>query len=221
MIDKSWARWYYGTNSTPLQKQLFFRNITKFKMPWFQNHPCLAHTQENRICQITYMYGWVSYIIMTSYWGPWRLKSPAFWLFTQPFVQAEIKENTKAPRHGPLWGEFTCEFPAQRTGKAENVSIWSWSFSTARASEIIPFSSRFSLSLLLQNDIIENAEKVMVKFWSLFLSCHNFLKQQWSWSTHWIVVFVSISGNKDLLRINKGIGCPALLSPLYSQLSLN
>ena len=28
-------------------------------------------------------------------------------LFTQPFVQAQIKENIKAPRHWPLWGEFT------------------------------------------------------------------------------------------------------------------
>ena len=25
---------------------------------------------------------------------------------TQPFVQAQIKENIKAPRHWPLWGEF-------------------------------------------------------------------------------------------------------------------
>ena len=27
-------------------------------------------------------------------------------LFTQRFVQAEIKENIKAPRHWPLCGEF-------------------------------------------------------------------------------------------------------------------
>ena len=26
-------------------------------------------------------------------------------LFTQPFVQARIKENVKAPRHWPLWGK--------------------------------------------------------------------------------------------------------------------
>ena len=36
-------------------------------------------------------------------------------------IQAQIKENIKAPRHWPLWGEFTGdnspvtgEFPAQR-----------------------------------------------------------------------------------------------------------
>ena len=27
-------------------------------------------------------------------------------LFTQPFIQTPIKENTKAARHWPLWGEF-------------------------------------------------------------------------------------------------------------------
>ena len=28
-------------------------------------------------------------------------------LFTQPFIQAQMKENMKAPRLWPLWGEFT------------------------------------------------------------------------------------------------------------------
>ena len=28
-------------------------------------------------------------------------------LFTQPFIQEQIEENTKAPRHWPLCGEFT------------------------------------------------------------------------------------------------------------------
>ena len=42
-------------------------------------------------------------------------KLPASRLFTQPFIQAQIKENIKAPRHWPLCGEFTGigEFPAQ------------------------------------------------------------------------------------------------------------
>ena len=31
-------------------------------------------------------------------------QSPASRLFTQPFIQAEIKENIKGPRHWPLWG---------------------------------------------------------------------------------------------------------------------
>ena len=46
-------------------------------------------------------------ITVTSWWARWPLKSPASRLITQPFVQAQIKENIKAPRHWPLWGEFT------------------------------------------------------------------------------------------------------------------
>ena len=39
---------------------------------------------------------------------------------------AQIKENTKAPRHWPLCGNssVTGEFPTQKASNAENVSIW-------------------------------------------------------------------------------------------------
>ena len=65
-------------------------------------------------------------ITLTSLWPQWRLKSPASRMFTQPYIQTQIKENIKAPRHWPLCGEFTGtgEFPAQRASYAENVSIW-------------------------------------------------------------------------------------------------
>ena len=58
--------------------------------------------------------------------GQWRLNSPATRLFTQPFIQAQIKENIKALRHWPLCGNSpgTGKFPAQMASKAENVSIW-------------------------------------------------------------------------------------------------
>ena len=36
-------------------------------------------------------------------------------LFTQSFIQAQIKENIKAPRHWPLWGEFTGDRWIHRT----------------------------------------------------------------------------------------------------------
>ena len=45
-------------------------------------------------------------ITVTSQWARWRPKSPASRLFTRPLIQAQIKENIKAPRHWPLWGEF-------------------------------------------------------------------------------------------------------------------
>ena len=51
------------------------------------------------------------------FWGnalQWRhndrdgvFKSPASRLLTQPFTQAQIKENIKVLRHWPLWGELT------------------------------------------------------------------------------------------------------------------
>ena len=65
-------------------------------------------------------------ITVTSYWARWRLKSPASRLFAQLFIQAQIKENIEAPRHWPLCGNspVTCEFPAQMTSNAENVSVW-------------------------------------------------------------------------------------------------
>ena len=42
------------------------------------------------------------YITLTSQWTPWHIKSPASRLFTQPFIQTQIKENIAAPRHWPL-----------------------------------------------------------------------------------------------------------------------
>ena len=52
-------------------------------------------------------------------------QSPASRLFTQPFIQAQIKENIKALRHWPSCGEFTGdrEFPSQMASNAENASI--------------------------------------------------------------------------------------------------
>ena len=55
-----------------------------------------------------------------------RLESLAWRLFTQPFIQAQMKENIKAPRHWPMCVEFTGGWwiPAQMASYAENVSIW-------------------------------------------------------------------------------------------------
>ena len=68
----------------------------------------------------------IKVITMTPKWAGWHLQSPASWSFTQAFIQAQIKENIKGPRHWPLWGELpvTDEFPAQKASNAENVSIW-------------------------------------------------------------------------------------------------
>ena len=80
-----------------------------------------------RVCPYSRQAGTISdHITLTSQWPRWRLKSPASRLFTQSFIHTQIKENIKAPRHWPLWGEFTGtgEFPAQRPSYAKTVSIW-------------------------------------------------------------------------------------------------
>ena len=66
-------------------------------------------------------------ITVTPWWARWRLKSPASRLFIiQLLVQAQIKVNIKAPRHWPLWGEFTGDrwIPRRKASNAEHVSIW-------------------------------------------------------------------------------------------------
>ena len=67
--------------------------------------------------------GWPSFsndlqtdITVTSKWALWRLKSPASLLFTQPYIQGQIKESINSP--------VTGEFPAQMASNAENISIW-------------------------------------------------------------------------------------------------
>ena len=45
--------------------------------------------------------GTLQRITVTSWWARWRLKSLASELCTQPFVQAQIKENIKALGHWP------------------------------------------------------------------------------------------------------------------------
>ena len=67
-----------------------------------------------------------SNITMTSLWAQWLPKSPASWLFAQTDIQAQIKENIKAPRTGLCArnSSVTSEFPAQSVSNIENVSIW-------------------------------------------------------------------------------------------------
>ena len=54
-------------------------------------------------------------ITVTSWWEQWRLKSPAPWLFTQTFVQMQIKDNIEAPHRWPLCRQFTDQWRIPRT----------------------------------------------------------------------------------------------------------
>ena len=72
--------------------------------------------------QVTYIF---RFITITSWWARWRLKSPAFRLFTQRFLQAKIKKS-KLRVTGLYEGNspVTGEIPSQRASNAENASIW-------------------------------------------------------------------------------------------------
>ena len=65
-------------------------------------------------------------ITVTSWWARWCLKSPASRLFTQPFIQAQIKRTAKLRVPGLYAGNssVTGEFPAQMVSDAQNFSIW-------------------------------------------------------------------------------------------------
>ena len=54
--------------------------------------------------------------------GTMASQSLAYRLFSELFVSAHIKDNIKAPRHWPLWGEFAGD--RWMASNAENVSIW-------------------------------------------------------------------------------------------------
>ena len=57
------------------------------------------------VCEIYVNLIWYMYLFMLNKF--YLSLSLRVWLFTQPFIQTQIKENIKAPRHWPLYGEFT------------------------------------------------------------------------------------------------------------------
>ena len=89
-----------------------------------------------------------SLITMTSTWTRWRLKSPASRVFTQSFIQAQIKENIKAPRHWPLCWESpgTGEFPAQIASNAEMFPFDDFIMISASAPQVLLLTK-----LIIQN----------------------------------------------------------------------
>ena len=82
----------------------------------------------------------------------------------------QTKENFKAPRHWPLWQEFTGDrwIPAQKASNAENISIW-WRHHVNtwiwwRQTSIAHFSM-FIKSLLSQPGIVTSCERGALVLW--------------------------------------------------------
>ena len=95
------------------------------------------------------------------------LKSPASWLFTQSFIQTQIKENIKAPRHWPLCGEFTGDQWIPRTngqlyGKCFHLMMsscndllpdWRW---------VLIWSS---VEIMIIGPLGTNSSQIWIKIW--------------------------------------------------------
>ena len=127
VLDQFWFRYWIlswgpsGITSTTLQI-LSIRSqeylLTKYQQTIKKNH---SREYDGVICiDVNHFCSYLTVVpisvhavcfsnTVTSQWAPWRLKSPGSGLFGQPFLQAHIKEYSKAPCHWPWWGESTVD----------------------------------------------------------------------------------------------------------------
>ena len=95
--------------------------------PIFTRQETLTMVTSQEICMRCFAVCVLSKSLLSvSHYNDVIMNKMAFRLFTQPFVQAQIKENIKVrvtdlcAVNSPVTGEF----PAQRASNTENVSIW-------------------------------------------------------------------------------------------------
>ena len=108
--------WNISYNVTDMNFKRYTIQVTMSKGPRVSSNPqtkplgispsdlaskSLGEKIEN--CQVT----WRNYSKSPGLQDGWYKTGPASRSFAQPFIQAQIKENVKAPRHWPLWVEFT------------------------------------------------------------------------------------------------------------------
>ena len=79
-------------------------------------------------------------------------QSPASRLFTQSFIQTQIKENTKAPRHWPSCGEFTVDRWIPRTYGQQRGKCFHLMMSSCRSVVTCPFKCRMKLLIHFQSN---------------------------------------------------------------------
>ena len=110
-------------------------------------------------------------ITITSWWARWRRISPVR-PFAQSFVQAQIKESTKASRHWPLRGESTSDrwiplTKGQQRGKCFHLitSLWvTFIFARCQHSNKTPWRRKQPASrLLFCQQLIPASNKESIK----------------------------------------------------------
>ena len=106
-------------------------------------------------------------------------------LLTQPFIQAQIKENTKAPRHWPLWGEFTDDRWIPRTKGQQRGKYFHLMTSSWHASFILNLNEWLSKAHQCNIHIIARLARQIngcsiVFLFTLYMKCHiRPLAQYW------------------------------------------
>ena len=125
-------------------------------------------------------------------------------------IHALIKENIKAPRHWPLWGEF----PAQRASNAENVSIW-WHHHEHSLLQFDMKGTRYQWSFVseMHRSAVDSPTESVITGASIS-SCYNSLNMllikhlvQCRWSeTSWRPCDVTVIHIKDILCTASELG---------------
>ena len=64
----------------------------------------MLFTSHERVCT-----SFLPYMVYVHHYSDVNMSAMVSQLLAQPFVQANIKENIKVPRHWPLWGESTTD----------------------------------------------------------------------------------------------------------------
>ena len=117
-LDVWTFKWLWNLTSVPATVISKRRHISKRS-----EHSKLPISRLHEICRLDDISGALHYcdVIM----GPIAYQITSLTI-VYSFIQRQIKENIKAPRHWPLCGEFTGDrwIPAQMASNAENVSIW-------------------------------------------------------------------------------------------------
>ena len=165
-------RWYFEITQQP-QLNVWFNCFLAYKI---QSHDI----KQKHIHHLTPWpeghYG-TQHITVTSQWARWRLKSPALRLFTQSFIQTQIKENIKAPRHWPLCGEFTGDRWIPRTngqlrGKCFHLMTSSWHASRLPCLQVVTWYIYSDYDTPKKNHIsfctVRNYGHIIYFFWPPF-----------------------------------------------------
>ena len=116
----------------------------------------------------------------------WRLNSPVSLLFTQPFIQSQIKENCKAPRHWPLCGKFTSYrwIPVQMASYTANVSIWWRHHGTGKLGSWDAWFESWPRQMTSSNGNIFRAQRPVTRSFDDFFDLHLnkwISKPWWGW----------------------------------------